>query len=397
MERSERMRRARLSVMSVVAVAVLAACLAMLLWWKVEPARSATTVPQGFTDSLVAQVPSPTAMAIAPDGRLFVAQQTGALRVIKNGQLLTKPFVTVTTSASFFRGLLGVTLDPNFSQNRYVYVFYTATSPNLHNRVSRFRARGDVAASGHGEKVLLELPPLGGQSGQYGGALRFGANNKLYVGVGDDTTAANAQSLNTVNGKILRINRDGTIPTTNPFYASTSGNSRAIWALGLRQPFSLDLRSGTPSRMFVNEVGADTWEEVNEVARGANYGWPTHEGFAASPDPSLQNYKNPVFSYQHGTTADTGCAITGGAFYDPTAPTTPLFPAEYQGDYFYADFCGGWIRRLDLSTNTTAAFASGIERPVDLEVAEDGSLYYLFKGTSVPDAVHKIRYAGGAG
>jgi glucose/arabinose dehydrogenase len=106
MERSERMRRARLSVMSVVAVAVLAACLAMLLWWKVEPARSATTVPQGFTDSLVAQVPSPTAMAIAPDGRLFVAQQTGALRVIKNGQLLTKPFVTVTTSASFFRGLL---------------------------------------------------------------------------------------------------------------------------------------------------------------------------------------------------------------------------------------------------------------------------------------------------
>jgi glucose/arabinose dehydrogenase len=160
MEGSARMRLARLSVMSVVAVAVLVACLAMLLWWKVEPARSATTVPQGFTDSLVAQVPSPTAMAIASDGRLFVAQQTGALRVIKNGQLLTKPFVTVTTDPSFFRGLLGVTLDPKFSQNRYVYVFYTATSPTLHNRVSRFRARGDVAASGS-EKVLLELPPWG--------------------------------------------------------------------------------------------------------------------------------------------------------------------------------------------------------------------------------------------
>jgi glucose/arabinose dehydrogenase len=394
MESTKRMRRARLSVMSVAAVALLAACLATLLWWKVEPARSATTVPQGFTDSLVAQVSDPTAMAIAPDGRLFVAEQTGALRVIKNGQLLSKPFVQVTTNVTFFQGLLGVTVDPKFSQNHYVYVFYTATSPTIHNRVSRFKARGDVAGSAHGEKVLLELPPLGGQSGQYGGALRFGADGKLYVGVGDDTTAANAQSLNTVNGKILRINRDGTIPTTNPFYSSTSGNSRAIWALGLRQPFSLDVRSGTPSKMFVNDVGKDTWEEINQVARGANYGWPTYEG---PTDPPAAGFQNPVFSYQHGTTADTGCAITGGAFYDPTAPTTPLFPAEYQGDYFYADFCSGWIRGLDLSTNTTSAFASGIDRPIDLEVAEDGSLYYLFKATGAPDAVHMIRYAGGAG
>jgi glucose/arabinose dehydrogenase len=236
---------------------------------------------------------------------------------------------------------------------------------------------------------------LADQSGHYGGALRFGADNKLYVGVGDDSARADAQSLNTVNGKILRINRDGTIPTTNPFYASTSGNSRAIWALGLRQPFSLDVRSGTPSKMFVNEVGEDTWEEIDEVARGINYGWPTYEG---PTDPPAPGFQNPVFSYQHGTTADTGCAITGGAFYDPTAPATPLFPAEYRGDYFYADFCSGWIRRLDLSTNTSAGFASGIERPVDLEVAEDGSLYYLFKGTSsVPDAVHRIRYVGGAG
>src|SRR5918997_3491645 len=331
METTQRTRRARLSVMSVVAVAMLAACLAALLWWKVEPARSATTVPQGFTDSLVAQVSDPTAMAVAPDGRLFVAEQTGALRVIKNGQLLPKPFVTVTTSPSFFRGLLGVTLDPKFSQNRYVYVFYTATSPTLHNRVSRFRANGDVAGSGHGEKVLLELPPLGGQSGQYGGALRFGAGGKLYVGVGDDTSAANAQSLDTVNGKILRINRDGTIPSSNPFYNNVSGPNRAIWALGLRQPYSLDVLSGMGT-MFVNEVGENTWEEVDQVASGANYGWPTHEGATSSPDPSLQNYKNPVFSYGHsGDSASTGCSITGGAFYDPATAT---FPSEYQGDYF---------------------------------------------------------------
>jgi glucose/arabinose dehydrogenase len=105
-----------------------------------------------------------------------------------------------------------------------------------------------------------------------------------------------------------------------------------------------------------------------------------------------------VFAYPHGgDPASTGCSITGGAFYDPTAPmTTPLFPAEYQGDYFYADCCSGWIRRLDLSTNTTAEFASGIEKPVDLEVTEDGSLYYLFRSSSsVPASVHKVRYVGG--
>jgi glucose/arabinose dehydrogenase len=149
--------------------------------------------------------------------------------------------------------------------------------------------------------------------------------------------------------------------------------------------------------MFVNEVGEDSWEEIDGVVRGANYGWPTHEGTTASPDPSLQSYLNPVFSYPHDTTADTGCSITGGAFYDPTAPTAALFPAEYQGGYFYADFCSGWIRSLDPNTGTDAGFATGIVDPVDIEVAEDGSLYYLFRGSrSVPNAVHKVSYAGEA-
>jgi glucose/arabinose dehydrogenase len=219
--------------------------MAALLWWNTEPARSAPTVPQGFTDSLVAQVPDPTAMAIAPDGRLFVTQKgnnnsIARVRVIKQGQLLSKPFLNVTTDTSDFRGLLGVTLDPNFSTNHYVYIFYTATSPTVHNRVSRFTAKGDVAVAGS-QKVILDLPALGNTGGHYGGSLRFGSDGKLYVGVGDDTTPADAQSLNTVNGKILRINRDGTIPADNPFFNSTSGDRRAIWALGLRQPYSLDV------------------------------------------------------------------------------------------------------------------------------------------------------------
>ncbi len=199
--------------------------------------------------------------------------------------------------------------------------------------------------------------------------------------MGDDTTPTDAQSLNSLNGKILRINRGGKIPTNNPFYNSTSGGSRAIWALGLRQPYSLDVQSGT-SKMFVNDVGENTWEEIDEVTRGANYGWPIHEGATSSPDPSLQNYQDPVFAYGHGATAETGCSITGGAFY--------------QDAYFYTDYCGGWIRSFDAASGASAPFATGIVKPVDLEVGNNGgSLYYVVRrSSSVPASVHEIKKAG---
>jgi glucose/arabinose dehydrogenase len=141
--------------------------------------------------------------------------------------------------------------------------------------------------------------------------------------------------------------------------------------------------------MYINDVGEDSWEEIDQAVSAANYGWPKYEGFVASPDPALQNYQNPVYTYTHGTTADTGCSITGGAFYDPA---TVRFPAQYQGDYFYADYCGGWIRSFDLATGASSAFASGIAKPVDLEVGDNGSVYYLSYGSSTaPASVHEIR------
>ena len=110
---------------------------------------SAATLPAGFSEALVASgLNNPTAMQFAPDGRLFVCEQGGRLRVIRNGALLSTPFLTVTVSSSGERGLLGVAFDPNFAVNQYVYVYYTATSPAVHNRVSRFTASGDVAVAG---------------------------------------------------------------------------------------------------------------------------------------------------------------------------------------------------------------------------------------------------------
>src|SRR5687768_7064597 len=141
-------------------------------------------VPDGFVDAQVASgLFSPTAMAVAPDGRIFFTTQNGQVRVVKNGQLLPDPFATVSANAQAERGLLGITVDPNFATNRFVYVYYTATSPNLHNRVSRFTATGDVASGG--ESVILDLPHIDGAMFHMGGALHFGADDKLYVAVGD--------------------------------------------------------------------------------------------------------------------------------------------------------------------------------------------------------------------
>src|SRR6185369_9344578 len=157
---------------------------------------TAATVPTGFTDSLVANgLIDPTAMALAPDGRIFVCEQRGTLRVIKNGVLLPTPFVTLTLDSSGERGLLGVAFDPNFVSNQLVYVYYTAPTPS-HNRVSRFTASGDAALAGS-ETILAELPNLSIATIHNAGAIHFGPDGNLYVDLGDNSNPNNSQSLST--------------------------------------------------------------------------------------------------------------------------------------------------------------------------------------------------------
>jgi glucose/arabinose dehydrogenase len=333
----------------------------------------AATLPAGFTETLIAGgLSSPTAMAFAPDGRIFVCQQGGQLRVIKNNVLLATPFVSLTVNSSGERGLLGIAFDPNFATNQYIYLYYTATTPAIHNRVSRFTANGDVALAGS-EVVLLDLNNLSSATNHNGGAMHFGADGKLYIAVGENANAANAQTLGNLLGKMLRINPTpgDIIPTDNPFFNTTTGNNRAIWALGLRNPFTFNFQRST-GRMFINDVGQNTWEEINDGIAGSNYGWSNCEGFCSPPNP---NFRDPIFQYANdGST----CAITGGTFYNPPRVQ---FPSSYLGKYFYSDFCGGWIRLLDPTNNTSTGFATGISSPVDLQVSADGSLYYLARGT----------------
>ena len=322
-------------------------------------------------------------MAFAPDGRIFVCLQGGQLRVVKDGVLLAQPFLTVNVNASGERGLLGVAFDPNFAVNQYVYVYYTATTPTIHNRISRFTANGDTAVAGS-ETILLELDSLSSATNHNGGALHFGVDGKLYAAVGDNANGANAQTLSNLLGKMLRLNADGTIPPDNPFVAQTSGRNQAIWALGLRNPFTFAIQAGS-GRMFINDVGQNTYEEINDGIVASNYGWPATEGPTTNP-----SYRSPLYYYTHGSGPFTGCAITGGAFYNPDVIQ---FPPEFIGKYFFADYCTGWINLFNPDTRSATTFASGISAPVDLQVSSDGSLYYLARGSG--GVIGRISYTPG--
>ncbi len=333
-------------------------------------------LPEGFTSAKVAGgLTAATALAVASDGRVFVCEQTGALRVVKGDELRPEPFVTLVVDRTWERGLIGVALDPGFARNGFVYLTYVAPDPFPHHRVSRFTARGDVAETGS-EVVLLEgddQRTLGGpvKAGHQGGALHFGADGKLYIAIGDQTAGQPAQRLDTFQGKLLRINPDGTIPVDNPFFEKARGKYRAIWALGLRNPFTFAVQPGT-GRVFINDVGEARWEEVNLGSAGANYGWPAVEGPSDNP-----RYRAPIHAYKVAS-------VAGGCFC-PDGPGA-AFPVACRGTYFFMDFVQGWIKRLDpVRPGAPVEFASGLNRPVDLAFAPDGSLYVLQRNAWVID------------
>jgi glucose/arabinose dehydrogenase len=358
-----------------------------------EERRLLAVVPEGFTETTVAaQLSSPTALDIAPDGRVFVAQQNGVIRVIEDDVLLPQMFGQVAADGSGERGLQGITFDPHFEHNGFIYLYYTASQPQSHNVVSRVTALGNEMVPGS-EEILFELPnlsTLGNPIWHMGGSIQVGPDEMLYVAIGDHQSSNLAQNMNSLMGKILRIGTDGSIPTDNPFYNSTTGDNRAIWALGLRNPFTT-IFDPASDRFYINDVGQGSWEEVNAGASGRNFGWPTTEGnFNQAQFP---NFTPPVHAYSHSV----GCAITGGAFY---SPVTQQFPSEYEGNYFFAEFCNGEIRMFDpdAPANVTT-FLSDADFPIGIDVTPNGTMYYMERGVGAGGAdgtnlgsVHKIEY-----
>lgn len=347
-----------------------------------------TSLPENFAEFEVTPrldaAPVGLVRAPEPDGRLFITtddnDNLGKIEVVKNGKLLSTPALELNINSSGEHGMIGWVLGPNFNSTGYIYLMYTTDEGGIHNRISRFTFTGDVIDP-NSEFVLMELDLLGSGNSHNGGGMAFGNDGKLYVGVGDNQQSGNSESMDTVLGKILRINSDGTIPSDNPFYDVTTGNNRAIYARGVRNPFSMDADSES-NTIFFNDTGPASYEEVNQVKRGVDYGWPSQ---GAGPN-AAPGFENPVYAYHRGATPGA-CAITSGIFHRTSDST---FPSEYTDKYYFADYCAASIYGFDLKTGEVEPFATNTyEGPVSFAVFDDGSLYYLSRQER---KVFKIEY-----
>ena len=379
-----------------------------------ESRRLLATVPSGLVDSAFGgAITSGTAMEFAPDGRLFVTTQNGTVRIIQpDGTLLPTLALNLAVDGVGERGLLGLAFDPTFNATQtgadYIYLYHTVPGVSggaPFNRVSRFSVSGNTIDPSS-QTPIVSLDPLSATN-HNGGAIHFGNDGKLYIAVGDNAVSSNAQSVANRHGKVLRINKDGTIPSDNPATfqvrpststtyttVTSTGANRAIWALGLRNPYTFDVDE-TTGTLFINDVGdgaPTSWEEVNVGGAGRNYGWPRTEGDFSNGTAGNEQFTRPLYAYGRGTTFPLGQAISGGVRY--AGSNAPLqFAQQYQGKYFFGDFVGQWIGYIDPAAPPAvsggAALATSAGNLIDLKMGSDGAIYYLQR-SGVASGVRKI-------
>jgi glucose/arabinose dehydrogenase/PKD repeat protein len=390
----------------------------------------AIVLPAGFADQSVADVPQATAFAFVPGGRILITSQLGQLYVYDDGALRSTPALDLQASDrvcnNMERGLLGVAVDPAFADQHYVYLYYTfkkngacetdpanaATLPV--NRVSRFHLGSDDTIDPASEQVLIDN--INTPSGVHNaGDLQFGADGYLYASVGDggcnylNAPACGpfnsaARDHNVLLGKILRITSDGDIPSDNPFVGPGSARCNATgvtapgtwcqetFAWGLRNPFRFTF-DAMGSRMYINDVGQEDWEEIDSGQPGADYGWNTREGHCAPQSqldcgPPPAGMTNPIYDYNHSA----GCSsVTGGAFVP-----AGVWPSAYDGHYLFADIVCNKV--FDLAPDgvggfTAGEFATDVVSPVEMHFSPGSSpaLYYL---SYWPGNLHRIAFTG---
>ncbi len=297
----------------------------------------------------IARVEDPTAFAIRQGDRaLYITEQVGRVRAVRDGNLQAEPVLDLTADVGSGgeRGLLGLAFSPDGSA---MYVDYTNTSGDT--RIVEYTMRGNSVDVGSRRELLAVDQP---QPNHNGGQLGFGPDGMLYIGLGDGGGAGdqggghaegdNGQSVDTLLGKILRVNprasggREYTIPSDNPF--AKSGGQPEIWAYGLRNPWRFTWDSETGD-LWIADVGQNAWEEVDFVAggRGAsmNFGWNRLEGTHQFSGEAPANTVAPIYEYSH---SGGGCSVSGGYVYRGAK-----IPA-LQGAYVFSDYCDSTMRAL---------------------------------------------------
>jgi glucose/arabinose dehydrogenase len=327
-------------------------------------------------------IPNPVAMAVTPDGRLFVCQKDGKIWVIKNNKVLEEPLLDLTSKMIEVnkgydeRGLLGIELSPQFSQNGKFYVYYSAPTSaagmNNKNILAEYKisSGNPDRADPNSERKLMEIQEP--ESNHEGGCLAFGSDGYLYIGVGDGGGGGdhhgpigNGQNLNTWLGKILRIDVNGDpyqIPGDNPFVGRQNVKPE-IWAYGLRNPwrFSFDK---TSHQLFAGDVGQNKYEEVDIIKKGGNYGWRIMEGLHVYNMPDHADTSGlvpPINEYPHSI----GISVIGGYVYRGKA-----IPA-LEGKYIFGDYNGKFF---SLSQNSDGSWE---RQSLNIEMNNDGN-FQLF-------------------
>jgi glucose/arabinose dehydrogenase len=311
--------------------------------------------PAAELEPVVTGLELPVSMAFAPDGRLFVAEQhLGTIRIVENGRLLPEPFARIDVLGTFEQGLLGIAVHPRFPEEPWIYAYFSDPVLRI-NRLIRIRAEGDRA--GHRE-VLLDL--LTTEAGYHnGGDLVFGSDGMLYLTVGDVHDAARAQNVNDLGGKVLRLAPDGSIPVDNPF-----GPGNPVYSIGHRNSFGICVDSATGD-LWETENGPSSYDEVNLLRPGANFGWPEQLG----PGGRDRGFTDPVLDFPDQI-VPTGCVV-------------------WDGDLYFGAYADAHVRRLRLPAGVGArarAIARLQDGITDLAIGPEGDLY-----VAALDGIHRLR------
>ncbi|MEM6628656.1 MAG: LamG-like jellyroll fold domain-containing protein [Bacteroidota bacterium] len=385
----------------------LAGLIALIYFFHIPYAFS-IDLPDKFEDlAILKELRDPASMAFAPDGSLFFGERiTGRLRVALfnpnsgNWEVEPTPFYRFDVPSDRHRsaGLRGFCVDPNFAENGYVYAFYMKDNPR-HNQVVRIQAdptNPKVALPGS-EEVLLTLPfNSSTSSGSHnGGDMLIGPDGFLYFTTGDGWNGGdNVQSLSSYTGKLFRIHPNGDIPLDNPFYSQAEGNFRAIYCLGLRNPYTMALHPET-GNIYINDAVGSKKATVYQVkadgsSAGDNFG---HDGYSGLGNLATE-WTNVSYNGK--------ILVTGGTWY----PQNGYWPEAYRGNYFAALWgsnsgdAGSIVRVSSESDLNKLAFASNVilpprHKPVMTKIGPDGNLYYLLTDYETGNAeIHMIRYTG---